>query len=334
MKELTTKKDDNYKEEEKQKLKSRSTIEDNIITSTPTKINPFGTEQQMCVCPFCKVKMFTDIEQEVSWLGIILSIIFLIIFKIYGIILIIFLIKFTQNTIHSCPNCLNKVGIHSIFDTLTLKDKVFTIKFSNFGIIITKKHLFGIILFLLFIGILYYILRTVSFSKLLVKETWNEFKKICTENEVKCKTKFLYQDISWIGFVIRVNFNDNFFQRQRVIFLVKMDLDENVEKTDLILEVTDKIYNKYKIDIMNITRGDEIEFNATIKQTPNIYGNRVTYCILENIRLTGRNFHVNPHIHESGRYGTKGNEKGNNILQGLPDVIIKKTKEDVQEEKN
>ena len=100
-------------------------------------------------------------------------------------------------------------------------------------------------------------------------------------------------------------------------------LDELIENTDLILEVTDKVYEKYKIDIMNLTRGDEISFNATVKQTPSNKGNNVPIVLLNNIKLTGNNIHINPHVHENGRYGTKEGqfEEGKKIYEELPNVV-------------
>ena len=332
MKEIyESKKNDDLKEEESQKLKNESNSqkqESNIITSTNTNVNIFGKEQQMCICPFCHIKMFTDIEQEVSWIGVILSILTLIFLKIYGIIFLIIIIKFTQNTTHSCPNCLNKVGVYTVFDALSLKDKVFTFQFSQFGIIITKKHLYGILSFFIFGMIFYFIFSSLKFNRNIMKESWNEFNLICSNSETLCNTKFLYQEISWTGYVIRVNFNDNFFSRVRVFFLIKMNQDITSDNTDLILEVTDKVYNKYKIDIMNLTRGDEINFNATIKQTPSRKGNTVTIVNLNNIQLTGNNIHINPHVHESGRYGTKGGkfEKGKNIYDELPNMVTTEDK--------
>ena len=241
----------------------------------------------------------------------------------YGIIFLVIIIKLTQNTIHTCPNCLNKVGVYTIFDALSLQDKVFTIQFSHFGMIITKKHLFGMLSFFIFGIIFYFILSSISFTKAILKESWNDFNLICSQGESICSTKFLYQEISWTGFVIRVNFNDNFFSRVRVFFLIKMNEDVNSDKTDLILEVTDKIYNKYKIDIMNITRGDEISFNATVKQIPSKKGNNVGIVVLDEIKLTGRNIHINPHVHEDGRYGTEGNnfEEGKQMYEELPNVV-------------
>ena len=321
-----SKKNDDLKDEEKQKLKqdsNKNNQESNIVSSINTNESIFGREQQMCVCPFCKIKMFTDIDHEVSWIGVVLSILFLIYFKIYGIILIIIILKFTQNTTHTCPNCLNKVGIYTVFDALSLKDKVFTIQLSHFAIIITKKHLFGILSFFIFGIIFYSIFSSITFTKQILKETWNDFNTICSQSEALCNTKFLYQEISWTGYVIRVNFNDNFFSRTRVYFLVKMNEDPNSDKTDLVLEVTDKVYNHYKIDILNITRGDEIAFNATVKQTPSFRGNNVGIVVLDNIKLTGKNIHINPHVHETGRYGTKDKnfEEGKQIFNELPNVV-------------
>jgi hypothetical protein len=240
MKEVSeSKKDDDYKnkDEEKQKLKQESNPKtDNsnspVISSIDTNNNVFGKEQQMCVCPFCHMKMFTDVEQEVSWIGIILSVLILLFFKLYGIIFLIIIIKFTQNTIHSCPNCLNKVGVYTVFDALYFQDKVFTLQFSHFGIIVTKKHLFGLLSFVIFGFIFCSIISSISFTKKMLKESWGEFNELCLKSEKQCNIKFMYQEISWTGYVIRVNFNDNFFSRVRVFFLVKMNEDINNDQTD------------------------------------------------------------------------------------------------------
>ena len=106
-------------------------------------------------------------------------------------------------------------------------------------------------------------------------------------------------------------------------------MDENTEsdKTDLVIEVTDRVYNKYKIDILNITRGDEIQFNATVKQTPN-YQTKVPIVSLDEMKITGRNININPHVHEEGRYGTQGGriDKGEKVYNELPNVVKKKKK--------
>ena len=322
-----SKKNDDFNEET-EKLKSDSSKnkdsrpKSEIITSISTNNNILGREQQICVCPFCHMKIFTEIEHEVSWIGIILGVMLLLFFKIYGIIVLVVLLRLTQNTTHSCPNCLNKIGIYTIFDALSLQDKVFTIQLASFGLVITKKHIFSLVIGLIFILLFIFFISSISFSKKILKETWSDYLQICSGGPALCNAKFLYQEISWIGYVIRVNFNDNFFSRTRVFFLVKMDENVESDKTDLVIEVTDQIYNKYKIDIMNITRGDELRFNATIRQTPN-YQTKVPIVTLDNIKLTGRNININPHVHEEGRYGTKGGnvEIGQKIYNELPNVV-------------
>ena len=323
----SSKKNDDYKDETA-KLKSEtnqskeSSQKSEIITSIDTSNFILGRDQQICVCPFCHMKIFTEIEHDVSYLGIVLSIMALLFLKIYGIILTVVIIRFTQNTTHSCPNCLNKIGVYTIFDALSMQDKVFSLKFSSFGLVITKKHIFSLVLGFIFIILIIAFISSLSFTRQILKETWSDYQKICSENKALCNTKFLYQEISWIGYVIRVNFNDNFFSRSRVFFLVKMDENVQNDKTDLVIEVTDRVYNKYKIDILNITRGDEIEFNATLKQNPN-YQTKVPIVTLDNIRITGKNIDINPHVHEEGRYGTQGGkiEKGQKIYNELPNVV-------------
>ena len=132
----SSKKNDDYKDEtEKLKPESakgqESSQKSDIVTSINTNNFVFGREQQLCVCPFCHMKIVTEVEHEVSWIGVILSIIFLLFLKIYGIIFIIIILRFTQNTTHSCTNCLNKIGIYTVFDALSLQDKVFTLRLSS-----------------------------------------------------------------------------------------------------------------------------------------------------------------------------------------------------------
>ena len=66
------------------------------------------------------------------------------------------LIPLTQQTVHSCPNCLNKIGTRSFYDLISLSDNVITYKFGNFGIIITKKQILAVFTFLLF-GLIFYL---------------------------------------------------------------------------------------------------------------------------------------------------------------------------------
>lgn len=109
--------------------------------------------------------MLTEIEHQSTWIGVGLSFILFIIFKIYSLPLIVMLIPLTQQTVHTCPNCLNKVGTRSFYDLISLSDNVITYKIGNFGIIITKKQILGIFIFLLFALIFYLFISSVNFTR-------------------------------------------------------------------------------------------------------------------------------------------------------------------------
>lgn len=83
------------------------------------------------------------------------------------------LIPLTQQTVHSCPNCLNKIGTRSFYDLISLSDNVITYKFGNFGIIITKKQILAVFTFLLF-GLIFYLF----FSSLDIARGSKKFKFI------------------------------------------------------------------------------------------------------------------------------------------------------------
>ena len=111
----------------------------------------------MAVCQYCQSRIFTNIEQQTSWFGILLSLILFFTFKLYSLLLILLVIPLTQSTIHTCPNCLNRIGIRTFYDTLSLSDKVFTFQLFSIGVIITKKQLLGIFFFVLF-GVFFFCL--------------------------------------------------------------------------------------------------------------------------------------------------------------------------------
>jgi hypothetical protein len=88
-----------------------------------------------------------------------------IIFRVWALPLIVLLIPLTQQTVHSCPNCLNNVGTRSFYDFISLSDKVITYKIGNFAIIITKKQLLGIFVFLFFGLVFYLFFSNLSFAR-------------------------------------------------------------------------------------------------------------------------------------------------------------------------
>lgn len=109
--------------------------------------------------------MLTDIDIEQTWIGIGLSIIIFIIFKLYGLILIGVLIPLTQQTTHRCTNCKNKVGTRNFYDSISLSDKVIYWKTNSFAILITRKQLLGVFVFLFFALAFYVFFSNINLSR-------------------------------------------------------------------------------------------------------------------------------------------------------------------------
>lgn len=125
----------------------------------------------------------------------------------------------------------------------------------------------------------------------------------------------------WNGYLIRADYDDNFFARHRVSLLIKMDLNDN-EEPDLFLKFSDLQYDKFRNEIFNITRGDLIAFNATII----FEGNQKSVPVLEVFGMEKKNQHIfiQPHIHFSGRYSTENKNnihKNDSVYNDLPGLV-------------
>jgi hypothetical protein len=101
-------------------------------------------------CQFCNKRILTEVETESTWVGIALAFLILIIFNLPGILLVIILLPLTRQTNHFCTNCKNKVGTCSFYDLISLSDRIFTWQLGNFAILVTRKQLLGVFIFLLF----------------------------------------------------------------------------------------------------------------------------------------------------------------------------------------
>lgn len=92
-------------------------------------------------CPFCDAVSNSIVEYRPSLLGYLLTILAILIFGIISLVLLPFLVSMTKMAIHRCAKCLNEVKTNSYFGFSSMDDQVLTLKFGNFGIILTRKML-------------------------------------------------------------------------------------------------------------------------------------------------------------------------------------------------
>lgn len=272
-------------------------------------INTFGRESLIIECRFCSKKVLTEIETETTWFGILLSIVLLLMFKLLSIPLIILIIPLTQLTLHRCPSCLNKVGTCNFYDLLSMSDKIITFSIGSFAVILSRKLLMGFFICLLMIIICVYFFSNIVISeRSFIKDSWDDFIQKCSKEEfhkngmqtkIYCQ-KYQYADVSWNGYVVRVDFDNSFITKYKVSIYVKMDISNNSEDGDIYLKIDDYNYNKMKNDIYNLIRGDHIYFNATVVSE----GNERYPLIAEPFELAKKDGKINitSHIHHHGRY--------------------------------
>lgn len=298
-------------------------------------INVFGREAIIVDCKFCEKRVLTETETETTWTGILLSIVLLLMFKLIAIPLIIVLIPLTQQTIHRCPSCLNKIGTCNFYDYLSLSDKLITLKLGSIAVILSRKLLLGFFICLLLTTICFYYFSNVIVEDVqLIEDTWSDYYKFCSPKEfqqhshqakVYCQ-KYKYSNVAWDGYVVRVDYDNSFITKHKVSMLVKMEVNNNSHEGDLYLKIDEYKYNRMKDVIYNISRGDHIYFNATITHE----GSDRSPLLAEPFDLIKKesDIKIDPHIHHHGRYSMDGN-KNNEVHKDLKknDKVYEELKE-------
>ena len=90
------------------------------------------------------------------------------------------------------------------------------------------------------------------------------------------------------------------------------------EEPDLFISFTDYYYEKYKTQIINTTRGDQIQFNATI-----ISGGEIPILEVNGYRKLNDKIYINPHVHNTGRYHVPKDmiKKNSSLYSELPGLV-------------
>ena len=246
-------------------------------------LNIFESQSQKIKCPFCDACSYSIVEYRASFLGYLISILAILVFGFVSIMIMPFLVSLTKQAIHRCAKCLNEVKNNSYFGFSSLEDKLLTFNIGNFGIILTRRYLLYIVMSM-FMGLSIYAFfvneATHNHEMRHISDiTWNQYRESCgyeaykqspNKAAIKFDRNFYGKGISWKGYVIRVNLNEedqlNFAYHAATI-LVKMEPGEmeGTSSADLGLSISERVLKMYKSEIDSLEKGDEVEFNATIQ---------------------------------------------------------------------
>lgn len=305
----------------------------------------YSREPKFTDCPFCKKRVFTEVDHIVSYSGIILSIILIFFLNLISIPFIMIVIPLTQNSQHRCPSCLNQIGECSFYDTISLSDRIISLTLGSFALVISKKQLIGIFVFLTLIVVMIMKFMTIDTSRRYIDESFDDFYKECNKSKfsntnianqvhIYCHS-FRFSDVNWKGHVVRIDYERKYFSSTRLKILIKMREEDKSEDGDLYLKVEDYIYETYKNKFYELNRGDKIQFNATILFEGD--GQRVPFLNLFEIEIlkneADSRIELSPHIHHNGRYSLddeieKNNDKiihkNEELLIGMSDFVVEK----------
>ena len=100
------------------------------------------------------------------------------------------------------------------------------------------------------------------------------------------------------------------------------------EENNLYLKITESVYNNFKTDILNTTRGDLIQFNATFIAED--YNYRPVILEVNGYKKLNGKINLNPHVHVEGRYSVdeKDIKKKGNVYNELPGLVSDEIKKD------
>jgi len=234
-------------------------------------------------CPHCDYTGYTIVEQKTTFITYIIILLSVFLFHFFlSIVLMPLIILLTRNFSHKCPSCFSEVGSdNKLMSILDLTDKMISFNIGEFGIVLTRKIIMGVVLTLILIFTLYMKLDFLDghhyYGPVIpVDVTWKDYLQECgkmafyehkAERILKCHNKYKDKTVqNWRGYVVRVeDLRQNMynFSPHAILIMVKMDPSEREQQPDLYIAAdTDKARQLNDL-IVSLNRGGEIRFNAS-----------------------------------------------------------------------
>ena len=113
---------------------------------------------------------------------------------------------------------------------------------------------------------------------------FEEFNDVFKNNRTLFWEKYYLKSFHWKGCIIQVKMLNFFLFKFQLELMLKMDADSTTKNPDLYAYIEKSFYDKNKVKMMNLTIGDEVEFNVTLHYKENLFGFKQPILIVKNIR--------------------------------------------------
>jgi len=242
------------------------------------------------------------------------------------------LILLTRNFYHRCSVCLAEVGCdNKLIGVGSLQDKVIAINIGEFGLVLTRKIVLGMLLTFLLIFTVY-----IQFDAhgghhhvpiVKIDVSWENFLKECGRDSLEkgggiqaihCDQTYVEKTVvDWHGYLERVDdYRENFFNYMphAIALMVKMQPTESQFHPDFVLALDTEKANMYSDLIASLNRGSELIINATIMTVGSIAKQRHLHLV--ELKKGEGFIELPAHSYDLGRYAEKPKLRGEIVVGG------------------
>ncbi|OII77743.1 hypothetical protein cand_015590 [Cryptosporidium andersoni] len=230
-----------------------------------------------CTCPFCKEEVVTQVQLESSWFTYLMAFtLFLVLGWISCPVLPLFW-SLLQDSVHTCPRCLNKICRNGRIKCPSIKSEVMTVRCGSCAVVLSRKYVFVILLILITVlgfTLLRTLLRLYGLPDvergLPTEKTWLSFLENCGTrsylgNPIRAIKEFedhyQYRTVSWSGRIIKVQ--EGFWKKHFIY--IGMDPPQITTTSGSPVPDLALAFNEILLpQVAQIKVGDLIEFEATL----------------------------------------------------------------------
>ena len=99
-----------------------------------------------CICPFCKEEVVTQVELESSWFTYFSSVTLFLLFGWISCPVLPLIWSLIQDSVHTCPRCLNKISRNKRFKCPSIRSEIMTLRCGSCAVVLTRKYVLTIVL--------------------------------------------------------------------------------------------------------------------------------------------------------------------------------------------
>ncbi|KAF4672376.1 hypothetical protein FOL47_000618 [Perkinsus chesapeaki] len=204
-----------------------------------------------CRCPFCKADITTFITHEASVVSYLLAMVLALVLQWLSVCVIPVIWPLLKDTVHRCPNCLNKVGSRSKISLPTnFKNDVLTFRIGHCAVVLARKY---VVILLALVGVigLFYTARSYGFMQPAaiprgpdIDVTWREFLEDCGDkaylgnplHSIKSfNEKYMHNTVKWTGRVVRIREGiDLWLFKSKSFAMIKMFPPQQAYRPDVV----------------------------------------------------------------------------------------------------